>query len=83
MAVRSYYAETTSVFSGVVKKMGYEDVSETPFEVVEFSIPRNFNAVYEKYNSMLKENGYDLSLYKGRKCKRYTYLIPSEMRAQT
>ena len=58
--------------------MGYDDVSETPYEVVELEIPLKFNSVWENYNNLLKEKGYDLSLYKGKKCKRYTYLIPSE-----
>lgn len=66
------------VFSEIVREMGYDDVSETPYEVVEFEIPLKFNSVWENYNNLLKEKGYDLSLYKGKKCKRYTYLIPSE-----
>ena len=66
------------VFSEIVKQMGYDDVSETPYEVVEFEIPLEFNSVWENYNNLLKEKGYDLTLYKGKKCKRYTYLIPSE-----
>lgn len=66
------------VFSEIVRQMGYDDVSETPYEVVEFQIPLKFNSIWENYNNLLKEKGYDLSLYKGKKCKRYTYLIPSE-----
>ena len=66
------------VFSEIIRQMGYDDVSETPYEVVEFEIPLKFNSVWENYNNLLKEKGYDLSLYKGKKCKRYTYLIPSE-----
>ena len=68
-------------FAGTIKKvkeMGYDDVSEKPVEVVEITLPENFNAVYERYNNLLKESGYDLSPYKGKKCKRYTYLIPSQ-----
>lgn len=66
------------VFSEIIRQMGYDDVSETPYEVVEFEIPLKFNSVWENYNNLLKEKGYDLLLYKGKKCKRYTYLIPSE-----
>ena len=64
--------------SRIVREMGYDDVSENPYEVVEFTIPQEFNAVYERYNALLKESGYDLSPFKGKKCKRYTYLIPSQ-----
>ena len=82
LCVISFRAEITtehiSVFSRTVKEMGYDDVSETPYEVVEFTIPMEFNEVYSRYNELLKTAGYDLSLYKGKLCKRYTYLIPSQ-----
>ena len=61
----------------VVQKMGYHDVEEIPFEVVEFTVPEEFDAVYTRYNTLLEEGGYSLIPYKGKKCKRYTYLIPS------
>ena len=67
--------EDVSAFSQIVSEMGSE-VGDTPFETVDFTIPENFTPVYEKYNNMLKEEGYDLTPYKGKKCTRYTYLIP-------
>ena len=70
--------QSAPVFSQSVKDMGYYDVSQTPAEVVEVTIPEQFNQVYERYNNLLKEGGYDLSPYKGKKCIRYTYLIPSQ-----
>ncbi len=72
------YCVPVPAFSQTVRDMGYEDVLETPAEVVDVTIPERFNAVYERYNNLLKEGGYDLTPYKGKKCKRYTYLIPSE-----
>ena len=65
------------MYSDIVRQMGY-DVEEKPCEIVEFTIPEKFTPVYEKYNSMQKESGYNLENYRGRKCKRYTYLIPTE-----
>lgn len=70
-------SENTPVFSHIVREMGYDDVETLPYEVVEFTIPTEFNRVYERYNSLLKEGGYNLEKYKGKTCKRYTYLIPS------
>lgn len=61
-----------------VREMGYEDVSTLPEEVVQTKIPQKFNKVYERYNALLKTEGYDLSLYRGKTCTRYTYQIPSE-----
>lgn len=72
------YSAPAPVFSQIVRDMGYSDVLKVPEEVVEITIPEDFNAVYERYNNLLKEGGYDLTPYKGKKCKRYTYLIPPE-----
>ena len=78
LLVRADFSEDKAVFSQIIKEMGYDDVSEKPYEVVEFTIPEAFNDVYTRYNNLLKESGYDLSPYKGKTCKRYTYLIPSQ-----
>ena len=71
------YERPQATFSDIVRQMGYDDVSHEPYEVVEFTVPQKFSAVYKRYNNLLKEGGYDLSDYKGKKCQRYTYLIPS------
>ena len=73
-----FFTGSEEAFSQKVREMGYDDVSESPYEVVEFTIPTEFGAVYERYNNLLKKGGYDISKYKGKKCKRYTYLIPSQ-----
>lgn len=65
-------------FSSIAFNMGYTDVETVPFEVVEITIPETFGKVYLRYNELLKEGGYDLSSYKGKKCLRYTYRIPSQ-----
>ena len=61
----------------IAEKMGYSDVEKVPYEVVKFTIPETFTSVYDRYNSLLEQNGYSLVPYKGKECTRYTYLIPS------
>ena len=75
---RTAQGSTKPAFFEIIREMGYDDVSETPYEVAEIEIPKEFSKVWENYNELLKENGYDLTPYKGEKCKRYTYLIPSQ-----
>lgn len=41
----------------------------------EIIIPAEFNDVYEQYNSLQKECGYDLSRYKGENATCYTYTL--------
>jgi len=46
-----------------------------PEEVVDVLIPEVFDTAYENYNSLQKQQGYDLGKYKGKKVKRYRYKI--------
>ena len=50
-------------------------VKEDPVEVCEVIIPAEFDDVYEKYNELQKEQGFDLSLYASKRVKRWTYEI--------
>lgn len=48
---------------------------QEPIETSETVIPTEFDETYEKYNALQKEQGYDLSAYKGKTATRYTYKI--------
>lgn len=54
-----------------INSLGYEAEGEESCKDVV--IPREFDEVYENYNNMQKECGFDLSGYKGRKATLYTY----------
>lgn len=64
-------------YCSIVKNMGYNCLDE-PLEVCEVNIPLEFDSVWLRYNNLLKSGGYDLSLYRGEKCMRYTFLIPDK-----
>ena len=49
------------------------NVYEKPVECSSVTIPSEFNAVYEAYNEIQLEQGFDLSAYKGEKADIYTY----------
>lgn len=51
------------------------EVSKEPIEIVEVVIPNKFNDVYNEYNKIQKKQGFDLSKYKGKRVKRYTYQV--------
>ena len=57
-----------------VKSFGWEVVEE-PVEVMEVIIPKEFDSVYEGYNSMQKKQGFDLTKHAGKRCKRYSYEV--------
>ena len=54
------------------KNMGWE-VLPSPVEISHFKIPREFDSVYETYNSVQKQSGFDLEPFKGKSVTRYTY----------
>lgn len=51
------------------------EVEEQPLEVIEITIPLEFGDVYNNYNAIQLEQGFDLSEYKGLNCKRYSYSV--------
>lgn len=57
-----------------LKSLGWEVVSE-PSSVSEVIIPQTFNKVYNNYNAIQKEQGYDLTKYRGARAKRWTYSV--------
>jgi hypothetical protein len=55
---------------------GYGWVTESaPYETKEVTIPASFSAVYNEYNEMQKQQGFDLSQYRGEKATQFTYRI--------
>ncbi len=51
------------------------DVEEEAYEVAQVVIPNEFDSVYSRYNELQKSEGLDLSGYKGKTVKRYTYIV--------
>lgn len=50
-------------------------VSDEPTQVVEIIIPNEFSAVYENYNNIQKQDGFDLKDYSGKRVKCWTYQV--------
>lgn len=61
--------------------LGYE-VDETATEIKDIVIPENFSAVYEKYNDLQKEAGFDLKNYRGKNAKVYSYSLQNDTEQQ-
>ncbi len=60
-------------------------VSSEPVEVVNITIPEEFDATYNEYNALQISQGFDLSSYKGDAGTRFTYTIsnyPNQTSAQ-
>lgn len=57
-----------------LRQFGWE-VSGAPKEVVEVTIPAEFDKIFTGYNEIQKRQGLDLSDYKKKKVMRYTYEV--------
>ena len=57
-----------------LKDLGWE-VAASPVESTQVRIPEETNEVFDRYNTLQKGQGYDLSQYGGKKVMRFVYKI--------
>jgi len=57
-----------------LKLYGWE-VQNEACEITQVTIPSKFDAVYTKYNQLQTAENLDLSKYKNKTVKRYTYIV--------
>ena len=72
--IKAYSAGTNTERINFLKEFGWE-TGEEPVEITEVIIPTEFNDTYENYNNIQKAQDLDLSKYKGKRVKCYTYEI--------
>lgn len=51
------------------------DVASSPVESGQVRIPEQSSPVYDRYNALQKEQGYDLTAYAGKNVMRYVYKV--------
>lgn len=69
----SVSASTDTERRDYLSSYGWETDKE--FDTKEITVPERWNDVYIDYNEVQKNQGFDLSDYKGRKVTLYTYKI--------
>ena len=57
-----------------LQSLGYE-LEKEPVRQEGITLPKEFDSVYEEYNNLQKECGFDLSPYKGKNLTLYTYRL--------
>ena len=70
----NYSASNSQERIAFLSQYGWK-VNEEPTEVVEIIIPNEFSNVYENYNQIQLEEGFDLRNYCGKRVKRWTYQV--------
>ena len=51
------------------------EVQSDPSEILEVTVPGEFDGIYSKYNEMQKVEGLDLEKYRNKQVKRFTYVV--------
>lgn len=77
LLLAALFVSPSAAYNRVFRNMGYKPENE-PAEVVRVVIPSQWDNVYNNYNELQKQGGFDLTPYKGKACIRYTYEIPDE-----
>ena len=57
-----------------IANFGY-DVIKEPVEIRDITIPEQFDDTYSSYNELQLSQGFDLSKYKGKNAKSYSYAV--------
>ena len=70
----SLKAESNEQRLAFIRHFGYDVVSE-PVEIKDIVIPEQFNDTYISYNEIQVSQGFDLSKYKGKSAKSYSYAV--------
>ena len=71
---RVYRMSTEEERQEFLSSMGWK-VSEEYIECRSVTIPEEFTEVYENYNALQKQQGFDLESYKGKTVEVYTYEV--------
>ena len=69
-----YSMNTEAERQRFIEDMGWK-TAEKYSECRSVTLPEEWNEVYEQYNSLQKQQGFDLEKYKGRTVEIYTYPV--------
>lgn len=71
-SIKRQSAKTEQERQQLIASLGWQ-VRPQPAEVLEIVIPKKFDETYLKYNEIQKQQGTDLSRWRGKRCIRYSY----------
>lgn len=73
-AAQTIWGQNNTERLAFVQQFGWQ-VEEEPAEIRSVVIPAEFDDVYQQYNHLQQQQGFDLSHYRGEDCKQYTYHV--------
>ena len=67
-------SSTNRMICDYIEGLGWQ-INTSPCEISHLTIPREFDAVYDTYNAIQKNSGFDLESFKGKNVVRYSYNV--------
>ncbi len=74
LTIKREAAKTEEERQQLITGLGWQ-VEPQPAEAIEIVIPKKFDEIYLKYNEIQKQQGTDLSRWRGKRCMRYSYNV--------
>ncbi len=71
---------TNRMIREYLENIGWQ-TEASPTEISHLTIPENFDAVYQTYNSVQTASGFDLEPFKGKNVARYSYRVLNHKRS--
>ncbi len=72
---------TNQMIVEYIESLGWE-INPTPSEISHITLPREFDVVYETYNSVQLGSGFDMTPYKGKGVSRYSYKVLNHIKSE-
>lgn len=65
---------TNNLAISYIENLGWQ-IEQRPAEISHITLPEDFDIIYQTYNALQKESGFDLTAYKGQRLTRYSYRV--------
>ena len=79
--VSSVDASVNNMIVEYVSNLGWK-INPSPVSITHLVIPNQFDAVFETYNALQKQSGFDLLPFKEKRVSRYTYEVENHVHSK-
>ncbi len=71
---------TNQMIVEYIESLGWQ-INPSPSEISHITLPKEFDVVYETYNAVQLNSGFDITKYKGKNVSRYSYKVLNHIKS--
>lgn len=71
---------TNRMVTDYIESLGWQ-IEKSPIEISHLTIPNDFDAVFDTYNSIQISSGFNLASFRGKSVSRYSYKVLNHKRS--